>query len=107
MIIILLVSRRISKIIYLDENTEKYKTWAVTIEEEVTRIIKNEEDITKNISSVLWLLLSNLPYNLCEGLHTIKCKLGHDDNKCEICRIKYKYCNCFLEYTNFKDDIME
>ena len=53
MIIILLVSRRISKIIYLDENTEKYKTLAVTIEEEVTRIIKNEEDITKNISSVL------------------------------------------------------
>ena len=53
MIIILLVSRRISKIIYLDENTEKYKTLAVTIEEEVTRIIKNEEGITKNISSVL------------------------------------------------------
>ena len=53
MIIILLVSRRISKIIYLDKNTEKYKTLAVTIEEEVTRIIKNQEDITKNISSVL------------------------------------------------------
>ena len=21
--------------------------------------------------------------------------------------IKYKYCNCFLEYTNFKDDLIE
>ena len=24
-----------------------------------------------------------------------------------ICRIKYKYCDCFLEYTNFKDDLIE
>ena len=27
--------------------------------------------------------------------------------KCEICRIKYKYCDCFLEYTNFKDYLVE
>ena len=27
--------------------------------------------------------------------------------KCEICRIKYKYCDCFLEYTNFKCDLIE
>ena len=27
--------------------------------------------------------------------------------KCETCGIKYKYCNCFLEYTNFKDDLTE
>ena len=25
--------------------------------------------------------------------------------KCETCRIKYKNCKCFLEYTNFKDDL--
>ena len=25
----------------------------------------------------------------------------------ETCGIKYKYCNCFLEYTNFKDDLIE
>ena len=25
--------------------------------------------------------------------------------KCETCGIKCKYCDCFLEYTNFKDDI--
>ena len=26
---------------------------------------------------------------------------------CETCRSKYKYCDCFLEYTNFKDDLIE
>ena len=27
--------------------------------------------------------------------------------KCETCGIKYKHCCCFLEYTNFKDDLIE
>ena len=27
--------------------------------------------------------------------------------KCEICVIKYKYCDCFLEYKNFKGKIIE
>ena len=48
--------------------------------------------------------LSDLVNNLSEGLHTIKCKLGHDDKNCETCGIKYKYCD-FLEYTNFKNDL--
>ena len=51
--------------------------------------------------------LSNLVNNLSEALHRIKCKLELDDKKCETCGIKYKYCNCFLEYTNFKDDLIE
>ena len=42
--------------------------------------------------------LSNLVNNLSEGIHKIKCKYGHDD---------IKYCDCFLEYTNFKDDLIE
>ena len=46
--------------------------------------------------------LSNLANNFSEDIHRIKCKFGHDDKKCEICGIKYKYCNCFLEYTNLK-----
>ena len=25
---------------------------------------------------------------------------------CESCGIKYKYCDCFLEYTNFKDHLI-
>ena len=51
--------------------------------------------------------LSNLVNNLSEGIHRIKCKLGRDDKKCETCAIKYKYCDCFLEYANFKDDLIE
>ena len=51
--------------------------------------------------------LSNLVNSLSEGLHIIKYKLGHDDKKCETCGIKYKYCGCFLEYRNFKDDLRE
>ena len=26
---------------------------------------------------------------------------------CEICGIAYQVCNCFLEYTNFKDHLIE
>ena len=50
--------------------------------------------------------LSNLVNNLSERLHRIKCKLKHDDKKCETYGIKYKYCDCFLEYKNFKDDLI-
>ena len=51
--------------------------------------------------------LSNLNNNISEGIHKVKCKHRHDDKKCETCGIKYKYCNFFLEYTNFKDDLIE
>ena len=50
---------------------------------------------------------SNLVNNVSEGVHRIKCQFGHDDKKCETCGIKYKYCNCFLEYKNFKDNLIE
>ena len=49
---------------------------------------------------------SNLVNNLSEGIHRIKCKLGHGYKKCETYGIKYNYCDCFLEYTN-KDDLMK
>ena len=51
--------------------------------------------------------LSNLVNNLSKGIHRIKYKYGHDDKKCETSRIKYKYSGCFLEYTNFKDNLIE
>ena len=51
--------------------------------------------------------LSNFVNNLSEGILKIKCNYGHNDKKCETCRIKYKYCDCFLEYTNFKNDLIE
>ena len=42
--------------------------------------------------------LSNLINNISEEIYKIKCKYGHGDKKCETCGIKYKYCDCFLEY---------
>ena len=51
--------------------------------------------------------LSNLVNNFSEGIHRIKCKYRDDDKKYDTCRIRYSHCNCFLEYTNFKDDLIE
>ena len=51
--------------------------------------------------------LSNLVNNLAKEIHKIKCKYEPDDKKCKACEIKYKDCECFLEYTNFKDNLIE
>ena len=45
------------------------------------------------IAQDLAISISNLFNNLSEGICRIKCK--------------YKYCNCFLEYTSFEDDLIE
>ena len=96
----------------LEESSKKYITFTVPIEKEVKRINKNGKETTKDISYILQFFdsarfmpssLSNLVNNSTEGIHRIKCKFGHDDKKCETCGIRYKYCNCFLEYTNFND----
>ena len=93
----------------------KYITFTVPIEKEVIKIDKNGEEITKTISYILQFTdstrfmatsLSNLVKNLSEGIHRIKCKYGHDDKKYETGGIKYKYCDCFLKYINFKDDLI-
>ena len=102
--------------ICLGENTEKYITFTVPIEKEVTRIDKNGEEITKNISYILQFIdsarfmassLSNLVNNLSEGIHKIKCKYGHNNKRCQTCGITQEACEYFLEYTNFKDDLIE
>ena len=49
--------------------------------------------------------LSNLVNNLSERAHRIK--FIHDDKKWETCGIKFKYCDYFLEYINFKDDLIK
>ena len=51
--------------------------------------------------------LPNLGNNFSNGIHRIKYKFEHHDKKCETCGIKYKYCDCFLEYTNFQDNLIE
>ena len=65
----------------LGENTEKYIFVAVPIEKEVTRIDKNGEEITRNISYISQFIdtarltassLSNLVNNLPEGIHRLK-----------------------------------
>ena len=75
-----------------------------------------EKKLQKKLSYILQFIdskifmatsLSNFANNLSEGVHITECKFGHDDEKCETCAIKYKYCNCFLEYINFKDDLIE
>ena len=88
----------------------------VPIKKEVTRIGKNGKWITKTISYRLQFvdstkfmasLFSNLVNNLADGTHKIKFKFEHDDKKCETCGIIYKDCDCFLEYKNFKDDLIK
>ena len=63
----------------------------VPIEQEVTKIYKKRTCILQFINSTRFMAssLSNLVNNLSEGIHSIKCKLGHDDEKCETCRVKY------------------
>ena len=99
----------------LGENNEKYITLTVSIENEVTRINKNGvSGVTKNRSYMLQFIdsvrfiassISNLVNNLLEGIHKIKCKYRH--NKCETCGITYELYGCFLECTNYKDDLIE
>ena len=52
-------------------------------------------------------LLFNLVNNLVEGIHKIKCKYGQDNKKRETCGIIYTECECSLEYTDVKDDLIE
>ena len=51
--------------------------------------------------------LSSLVNNLPEVIYKNNCKYIPDDKKCETSGIKYKDCNFFLEYTNFKDGLIE
>ena len=68
-----------------------------------------ENLILQSIDSARFMAssLSNLVNNLSLGIHRIKYRFGHDDKKCETGRTKYKYCNCFLDYTNFKVNLIE
>ena len=98
----------------LGENTGKYITFTVPIEKKVTKIGKYWEENAKNVSYILQFIYSarfmanssNIVNNPSERIHRNKCKFRHDDKKFETCKIKYKYCHCFLEYTNSKDNLI-
>ena len=87
---------------YYKVNTELlHIAFSDPVEKEVTKIYKNGQEIAKTISCRLQLIdsarfmaspLSNLVDNLSEGIHKIKCT---NSNK------------CCLEYTSFKDGIIE
>ena len=51
--------------------------------------------------------LLNLVNNLAEGIHKIKCKCGHNNKKCKTCGIKFKDFEYFIQYTSFKDNLIE
>ena len=60
------------------------------------------------IAQDLWQSsLSSLVNNVSERIHRNKCKFEYEDKRYETCGIKCKYCDCFLEYINFKDDLIE
>ena len=84
----------------LGENTEKYKTFSVPIEKEVTKIDKDGNESVVTISYKIKFTdserfmtssLSNLVDNLAEGVHKIKCK----------------DCDCFTKYESVKDNLIK
>ena len=60
--------------------------------------------ISQGLLQAHYQILSN---NLSDRVHKVKYKYKHKDKKCGTCRIKYKHCHCFLEYKNFKEDLIE
>ena len=69
-----------------------------------------------NISYILKIIVSEglwqahyqiLSINLLKNFIKLKVNTYTMTKKSETCRIKYKYCDCFLEYINFKDDFLE
>ena len=67
-------------------------------------LLVQEKTLKSTLPLQLFLIIKSCQY-LSEGIHKIKCKHRHDDEKCETCAIKYRYCGCLLEYTNFKNDL--
>ena len=101
----------------LGENTEKYITFPASIGTySLLRSSKNWHKLRRNYKKYIFHIdsarfmassLSNLVNNPSEEIHKIKCKYRYDDEKCETFKIKYNYWDCFLEYTDFKDDLIE
>ena len=84
----------------LGENTEKYKTFYVLIEKEVTNVDKDGNESVVTISYRIEFIdsarfmassLSDLVDNLAERIHKIKCK----------------DCDCFIEYESVKDNLIK
>ena len=79
--------------------TEKYNTFFIPIEKEVTNIDKEDNESVVTISYEIWFIdsarfmatsLSNFVENPTEGIHKIRCQ----------------DCDCFLEYKSVKDNLI-
>ena len=98
---------------FLGENTEKYITFTVPIEKKLEELIKMQKKLQKIHLTCYNLLIAQAHYQIRSIIflkELIKLNENTDTmikNICETCRIKYRYCDCFLEYTNFKDDLTE
>ena len=83
----------------LEENTEKYKSFSVPIENQIKKIYKDGNRILQlsykkkiiNRAGFMASSLSNFVDNLAEG----------------ICKIKCKDCNSFLEYEIVNDKLIK
>ena len=100
----------------LGEKTEKGKTFTVPIKKEITRTDKDGEKITKIDLTYYSLLIAQDLWQTHYQILSISClkefielNVNTDmmTKKCETCGIKYKHCDCFLEYMKFKDDLIE
>ena len=88
---------------------KKCITFTAPIEKEVTRVDKNGEEITKNVSYILQFIdnarllykfidnsSSNLVNNLSEGIHRIKSKYGHVNKKLKFAELNISTATVFL-----------
>ena len=51
--------------------------------------------------------LSNIVKKSSKGIHKIKCKYRHNDKNCKTCGFAYEVGDCFLDYKDFKDNLIE
>ena len=109
----------LSTIIILSRKTEEFKKQFTCLgkhTEKKCNLRKNLGEIIKNIhlaycSSSIAQDLWQVHYQILSIIFLEEfLELNVNSNpfgvqECETCGIKYKYCNCFQEYRNFKDDL--
>ena len=101
----------------LGESTKKHVTFPFLMEKEVTRIGKNGQKISKNMSYILQFIdsasfirssLSNLSLKIIlRESGKLNVNIDTMIKKCETCGVRYKYCDSFLEYTNSTYNLIE